>query len=151
MTKVDDLEGYIRNGKMYLSTYSIRKLLSEVEELGFTKYACEEVLKRFRSQAVTQTDQTPKQNIINKSENQHSKVIPPTNFIDDPNELLMSCAVRELNKPRPDVQWGRILLTILEKTNRLETKTEQEVMIRKKLVKYSSNQLIELRKRLISS
>jgi hypothetical protein len=59
--------------------------------------------------------------------------------------------MRELNKPDPNVHWGRILLTILEKTGRLETKTGEEVMIRKKLVKYSSNQLIELRKRLTSS
>ena len=81
-----------------------------------------------------------------------SAIIPhETQFIDDPNELLMSCSMRELNKPSPDVQWARILMTILEKTNRLETKTEQEVMVRKKLVKFSSNRLIELRKKLISS
>lgn len=72
-------------------------------------------------------------------------------FVDDPNELLMSCSMRELNKPDPDVQWGRILLTLLEKTGRLETKTAKEVMVRRKLVKYSSNQLIELRKKLIKS
>ncbi len=59
MTKVDDLETYILDGKEFLSTYSIRKLLVKVEGLGFTKYACEEVLKRFRNRTESQTDQTP--------------------------------------------------------------------------------------------
>ena len=63
----------------------------------------------------------------------------------------MSCAMRELNKPDPKVQWGNILLTLLDKTKQLEAKSKKEVMIRRKLVKYSSNQLIELRKRLIKS
>jgi len=76
---------------------------------------------------------------------------PPTDFIDDPNELLMSCATRELNKANPNVRWANILLTLLDKTKQLEAKSKQEVMIRRKLVKYSSNQLIELRKRLIKS
>ena len=63
MTKVDDLETYILDGKEYLRTYSIRKLHAKVEDLGFTKYACEEVLKRFRIQTDTQTVQTPKKKI----------------------------------------------------------------------------------------
>ena len=90
----------------------------------------------------------PKQKITKSNQNNFSQ---PPQIIDDPNELLMSCAMRELNKQDPDVHWGRILLTLLEKTGRLETKTEQEVMIRRKLVKFSSNQLIELRKKLTST
>lgn len=72
-------------------------------------------------------------------------------IIDDPNELLMSCAMRELNKSTPNVRWGNILLSLLDKTNQLVSKTKEGVMIRSKLVKYSSNQLIELRKKLIKS
>jgi hypothetical protein len=91
-----------------------------------------------------------KEKIIEKSRSFN----PPQNndnIIDDPNELLMSCAMRELNKSTPDVRWGNILLTLLDKTKQLETKSKKEVMIRRKLVKYSSNQLIELRKKLIKS
>ncbi len=43
--------------------------------------------------------------------------IPPQNttkeapqFIDDPDELLMSVAIRELNKPNPDSRWANILI-----------------------------------------
>ena len=38
-----------------------------------------------------------------------SNSIPPT-FIDDPDELLLSVAIRELNKPNPDPRWATILL-----------------------------------------
>ena len=31
-------------------------------------------------------------------------------FIDDPDELLMSVAIRELNKPDPDPRWASILI-----------------------------------------
>lgn len=45
------------------------------------------------------------------------KSIPPQNtpqeprFIDDPDELLLSVAVRELNKPNPDPRWANVLIT----------------------------------------
>ena len=32
-------------------------------------------------------------------------------FIDDPNELLYSVAMRELNKPDPDPRWANILIS----------------------------------------
>lgn len=110
MTKVDDLETYILDGKEYLSTYSIRKLHTKVEHLGFTKYACEEVLKRFRIQTDTQTDQTPKQKIIKKGHDQSSARIVSSQYIDDPDELLMSVAIRELNREHPDPRWASILI-----------------------------------------
>ena len=96
---------------------------------------------------------SPKVSKLPKSTNKKDppQGIEEADLIDDPNELLMSCAMRELNKSTPDVRWGSILLTLLDKTGRLETKTKDEVMIRSKLVKYSSNQLIELRKRLTSN
>ena len=54
--------------------------------------------------------------------------IPPQNttqeptFIDDPDELLISVAIRELNKPNPDSRWANILIAckkekITNKTN----------------------------------
>jgi hypothetical protein len=73
----------------------------------------------------------------------------PLTFIDDPNELLMSVAMRELNKSNPEVRWASILLQMLDKTKQLETKSKSEV--KSKLKQYSSSELIELRKRLIES
>ncbi len=147
MTKVDDLETYILDGKEYLSTYSIRKLLAKVGHLGFTKYACEEVLKRFRIQTDTQTDQTPKQKIINKTNSAN----PPLeqNFIDDPVELLTSVCKRSLNKPNPDARWASILLTLLDKTNKLEYKDVEEAKLQNKLRTKSISELILSKKQLM--
>ena len=56
----------------------------------------------------------------NKSRNSSrniTKSIPPNTefsqipFIDDPDELLMSVAIRELNKPKPDPRWANVLIT----------------------------------------
>jgi hypothetical protein len=55
---------------------------------------------------------TPKNN--HNSTLKPSKPSPPqetATFIDDPNELLMSVAVRELNKPDPDPRWANILIS----------------------------------------
>lgn len=51
---------------------------------------------------------TPKK--IPKSTHKPSPPLETTTFIDDPNELLMSVAVRELNKPDPDPRWASILI-----------------------------------------
>ena len=46
----------------------------------------------------------------------------PLRFIDDPNELLLSTAIRELNKPNPDPRWANILINC--KKEKITTKTE---------------------------
>lgn len=54
--------------------------------------------------------------------------IPPQNtpqaprFIDDRDELLLSVAMRELNKPNPDPRWANILISC--KKEKITTKTE---------------------------
>jgi len=52
-----------------------------------------------------------KQSIKNKT-----KSIPPQNtplsFIDDPDELLLSVSMRELNKPDPDPRWANTLIAV---------------------------------------
>jgi hypothetical protein len=52
---------------------------------------------------------------INKPKsNYKSHSIPPPmehTLIDDPDELLMSVAIRELNKPDPDPRWANILIS----------------------------------------
>ncbi|KKN03522.1 hypothetical protein LCGC14_1106890 [marine sediment metagenome] len=121
-------------------------------EIGCSLRTVQRHLPAMRPGGIVKTDNT--NDNINDIKN-HDHLNPPeiddSTFIDDPNELLMSCAMRELNKPNPKVQWGNILLTLLDKTKQLEAKSKKEVMIRRKLVPYSSNQLIELRKRLIKS
>ena len=50
--------------------------------------------------------------IINdKIKKSNLKSQPPTDFIDDPNELLMSVAIRELNRANPDPRWASILIS----------------------------------------
>jgi hypothetical protein len=54
--------------------------------------------------------------------------IPPLieDYKDDPDELLHSLCVRELNKPNPDVRWASILLTLLkERGKRASEMSEQ--------------------------
>ena len=146
MRKFEELVNIINTKHPEWKTLSVRSLK---DISGYSHDTSRLALNEVRPN----NDQTPKttKQKIPKSTNKNPPQGIEETFIDDPNELLMSCTMRELNKPDPDVQWGRILLTLLDKTGRLETKTAQEVMVRSKLVKYSSNQLIELRKRLTSS
>lgn len=65
---------------------------------------------------------TPKKRKVPKS-------IPPQNtpqdalrFIENPDELLLSTAIRELNKPNPDPRWATILINC--KKENISTKTE---------------------------
>ena len=58
----------------------------------------------FRLQQVVQPVETK---TIKKS-NQNSQ---PPNFIDVPDELLMSVSIRELNRENPDPRWASILIT----------------------------------------
>lgn len=86
---------------------------------------------------------TPSRPLSNKSH-----VIPPNDFIDDPNELLMDCAIRELNKQNPEVRWASILINILDKTKQLEAISKDRVEVQSKLKQYSTIDLISLRKKL---
>ena len=44
------------------------------------------------------------------------------NYIDDPDELLMNVAIRELNRPKPDPRWASILINC--KKENITTKSE---------------------------
>ena len=46
----------------------------------------------------------------------------PLAFIDDPDELLLSVAIRELNRPDPDPRWATILINC--KKENISTKEE---------------------------
>ena len=60
-----------------------------------------------------------------KKKTRSSQPISPPNilrFIDNPDELLLSTAIRELNKPNPDPRWATILINC--KKEKITTKTE---------------------------
>ena len=72
---------------------------------------------------------SPKNNNVNTTKsNVKKKSIPPQNttqeyqFIDDPDELLISVAIRELNKPNPDSRWANILISC--KKEKITTKSD---------------------------
>ena len=101
------------------------------------------------SNTPTSVDATkPKKKTITLGQGKPSNVVN-TDLIDDPNELLMSCAMRELNKSNPEVRWANILLQLLDKTKQLEAKSKSDVQ--SQLKQYSTSELIELRKKLIES
>ena len=77
------------------------------------------------------TDQTPKERITEKTRKpSQSSFIPPQNdFIDDPDELLMSVAIRELNKAKPDPRWASILINC--KKENISTKGDDIESFRK--------------------
>ena len=96
-------------------------------------------------------------------ENKGSKVPPDNNkdqahanssmnsdevFIDDPNELLMSNAIRALNKEDPHVAWGTLLYNILKETKQLQAPSKERSEVQSKLKAYSTTDLISLRKKL---
>ena len=72
--------------------------------------------------------QTPKQKTVKKVQSYSSS----NDVIDDPDELLMSVAIRELNRANPDPRWASILISckkenisnkseVLDKFNQLPT------------------------------
>ena len=74
---------------------------------GATLYIYTQIQAHLNSHGLTNGDKTFRQ--IPKSNNK-----PPQTqesiFIDDPDELLISVAIRELNKSNPDPRWASILI-----------------------------------------
>ncbi|KKL20335.1 hypothetical protein LCGC14_2456480, partial [marine sediment metagenome] len=64
------------------------------------------------------------------------------------NELLMSNAIRALNKQNPHVSWGTLLFNILKETKQLETVSKDRSEVQSQLKQYSTTDLIKLRKKL---
>jgi len=100
-----------------------------------------------------QTQKTQKEKVIEKitKSNQKNSSQPPQekNFIDDPVELLTSSCMRQLNKQDPDARWASILLTLLDKTNKLEYKDIEEAQLQNQLKAKSISELISSKKKLI--
>ena len=73
------------------------------------------------------------------NQDQKLAVFDSPQFIDDPDELLMSVAVRELNKANPDPRWASILINckkenishkseVIEQLQKLPTKNLIEIL-----------------------
>lgn len=82
------------------------------------------------SETISRIPKNPKQNILDKSINHqtNNSSQPPyeNTFIDDPDELLMSVSIRELNRPNPDPRWASILITT-RKENIGQSKKEGKI------------------------
>ena len=114
MGKVEELTNLIETKHNEWKTLSINELR---DISSFKRWVAETVLKKYRSD----NDQT------NNKTSKKKKSIPPQNteearFIDDPDELLISVAIRELNKPNPDSRWANILISC--KKEKINIKSE---------------------------
>jgi hypothetical protein len=92
----------------------IRKLLESIPDVKPKKAS--ELLKITYNDSFRQIFYSVKKSkkivkTVKKNQAHHSSKIDDTKFIDDPDELLMSVAVRELNKPNPDPRWANVLIT----------------------------------------
>jgi len=69
----------------------------------------------------------------------------PLDFIDDPDELLISVAIRELNKPNPDSRWANILIACKKEkiTNKTNVMDQFKQLPTKALVNLLSKNLQE--------
>ena len=83
---------------------------------------CKDCKKQFRIRSQIATSQT------SQKTQDHFLANPPQIekrndvFIDNPDELLLNTAIRELNKPNPDPRWANILISC--KKENISTKSE---------------------------
>ncbi|KKM61912.1 hypothetical protein LCGC14_1527060, partial [marine sediment metagenome] len=69
-------------------------------------------LEELKSEKLTKKASTHKRKGLQKPTGEEQPTAgddPVRTFIDDPNELLMSNAIRALNKQNPHVSWGTLL------------------------------------------
>lgn len=86
------------------------------------KYRCGIIEKTTATHDATNNKKITKSN--QKTPNQPPK--QEKNIIDDPDELLYSVAMRELNKTNPNHQWARILIEV-RKENISQSKKEGKI------------------------
>lgn len=105
---------------------------------------CEECKHRYYI-----TTQKTQKDVIKKTHDQKPAIFDSNNFIDDPDELLMSVAVRELNRPNPDPRWANVLITT-RKENIGQSKKEGQIRSKfkslniKDIAKISSRKPIDI-------
>jgi len=62
-----------------------------------------------------------------KSSTGNTNIAPTVDPISDPDELLYSVAIRELNKSQPDPRWANILITCITKIHKTK-KARQDLL-----------------------
>lgn len=103
------------------------------------------------SEKISKVPKNNKSTVKNKKAPSTPHRTDDNKIIEDPNELLMSVAVRELNKQEPNVRWATILVNILKETKQLEAISIAKSEVQSKLKQYSTEDLIRLRKKLTGS
>lgn len=94
----------------------------------------ESTIRQYKSRAITLRSQKRKKVTKKVSRSTANNSSDEKQFIDDPDELLYSVAIRELNKQNPDPRWANILIScrkenittkreVLEKFKNLPTQT----------------------------
>jgi len=116
MGKVEELIKLIETQHNEWKSLSINGLR---DASGYKRWVAEIVCKKYRSDN-DQINKTPKKNHNNIPKSRDTST--PLDFIDDPDELLLSTAIRELNKPSPDPRWATILINC--KKENISTKSE---------------------------
>lgn len=142
MLKFEELVKLINTKHPEWKTLTVRDLK---EISGYSHDASRQALNIVRPNEI----QTPKQKTNGKKKTPSPSYSPTIELIDDPVELLTSTCVRELNKKAPDSRWASILLTLLDKTNKLEYKDVEEAQLQNQLRTKSISELISSKKQLI--
>lgn len=130
-------------------------VLDANEQIGFDD-AVELLLRKYKvSLSRSNYDKIKsvrKKNKKGKISKKKTKSIPPQDttqqappFIDDPDELLISVAIRELNKPNPDSRWANILIACKKEkiTNKTDVMEQFRQLPTKALVNLLSKNLQE--------
>ncbi len=64
------------------------------------------------SETIPRIPKNTKPTLLKKKAKDHLNPPEISDFIDDPDELLMSVSTRELNKKNPDPRWASILISV---------------------------------------
>ena len=99
----------------FLSFFSKHPILTNKDYYSEFPDTPKGTVRYWKMKASKGVNKTPTSVDTTKKKIRSSQPISPKidalRFIDDPDELLMSVAVRELNKPNPDPRWANVLIT----------------------------------------
>ena len=140
VTKVEELIDLIKTSHPEWKNLS-RYKLSTIS--GYSESTCYRALQAFNERKKrTKKSRSSSKNSNTNHQKEGRVNPPPLDIIDDPDELLYSVAIRELNKQDPDPRWASILIQCRKQIGM----HKNEVM--DSLQKQSTKALIEILKNL---
>ena len=104
MTKKDDAKSLLE----LMPTPTQEDVNKIAKKVGCSERTVYRALEDLRLTQDSQSDTNNVKKKIPKSTNKNPPQEP--SYIDDPDELLLSVAIRELNKKNPDPRWASILI-----------------------------------------